>query len=68
MTIKNKDIKEIDPKIIDELLKDYKNPEDFLGAGGIFKNLQKALLERILKGELTTELGYDKNEDLFNIY
>ena len=52
---------EIDPKILDELLKHYEKPEDFLGREGIFQNLQKALLERILKEELTTELGYSKH-------
>lgn len=51
----------IDPKIIDELLKSYKKPEDLLGDNGIFKELKKRLLERVLEEELTHELGYDKN-------
>ena len=53
---------EIDPKILDEIIKGYEKPEDLLGKDGIFKNLQKALLERILKTELTAELGYEKHD------
>ena len=51
MTIKN--------EVLDEILKDYKNPEDFKG---IWNELQKALLERMLQGEMTNHLGYEKNE------
>jgi len=52
----------IKQEIIDELLKDYKNPEDLLGDDGIFKALKKALLERALSAELTDHLGYDAHE------
>ncbi len=52
----------IDKKIIDELLKNYKKPEDLLGDKGLFKELQKALLERVLEGEMTHHLGYKKSE------
>jgi len=48
--------------IIDELLTDYKNPEDLLGEGGIFKELKKALLERALSAELSDHLGYEKGD------
>ena len=50
-----------DLKFIDELAKKYPNPEDIFGKDGLFKQIQKALLERMLNGELTTELGYEKN-------
>jgi len=53
---------QIDSKIIDELIKTYEKPEDILGEEGIFKQLQKAMLERILEGELTTKLGYSKHD------
>lgn len=59
-------IAKIDPKIIDELIKAYEKPEDLFGDGGILKQLQKSMLERILEGELTTELGYDKHDTLGN--
>ena len=51
---------EIEERLIDELLKNYEKPEDLLGREGIFKSLQKKLLERILETELTEELGYEK--------
>jgi putative transposase len=51
-----------DPKVIDALIKDYKKPKDILGEGGILKGLTKAILERVLQGELTTHLGYEKHE------
>ncbi len=52
----------IDPKLLDELLKSYKNPEDLVGENGIFKKLQKALIERVLESEMTHHLGYEKNQ------
>ena len=50
------------PELIDELLKDYKNPEDLMGEGGIFKQLTKALIERCLTAELDTHLEEEKKE------
>lgn len=48
------------PELLDELLKDYKNPEDLLGEGGILKQLTKALIERCLNAELETHLQEEK--------
>jgi len=48
--------------IIDELLSNYKTPEDLLGEGGILKELKKALLERALSAELSDHLGYEKGD------
>lgn len=53
---------EIRKEILDELIKDYKNPEDLLGEEGLLKQLTKALLERAMQAELTHELGYGKND------
>lgn len=47
--------------LLDEILKDYKNPEDFFGDNGILKSLQKRLLERIMESELEHDLGYSKH-------
>ena len=47
--------------LIDQLLKDYKSPEDVLGENGLLKQLTKALLERALKAELSHHLGYEKH-------
>lgn len=53
----------ISEKVLDELLKDYRNPEDLTGEKGIFMELKKRLLERVLNAELTEHLGYEKNGD-----
>ncbi len=52
----------IKQELIDDLLSEYKVPEDLLGEGGIFKELKKALLERALSAELSDHLGYDKGD------
>ena len=44
------------PELLDELLKEYKNPEDLMGEGGILKELTKALVERCLNAEIDTQL------------
>jgi putative transposase len=48
------------PELIDELLKEYRNPEDLMGEGGIFKQLTKALIERCLTTELDTHLEEER--------
>lgn len=52
----------IDHKLIDNLLKDYKTPEDILGEGGLLKQLTKAVLERAMQAELTEHLGYEPHD------
>lgn len=49
-------------ELLEELMKEYKNPEDLLGANGIFKELQKRLIEKAMGAELTSHLGYEKHE------
>jgi putative transposase len=46
----------IRPEILDELLKDFKTPEDLVGEGGILKQLTKALVERCLETEMSDHL------------
>jgi putative transposase len=53
---------EIKPEVIDELLKDYKKPEDILGENGLLKRFVKAVLERAMTAELTQHLGYEKHD------
>ena len=50
------------PELLDELLKEYKKPEDMLGPDGLLKQLTKALMERALEGEMTHHLGYEKHD------
>jgi putative transposase len=52
----------ITPELIDQLLANYKKPEDLTGADGLFKQLKKALIERALGAELTEHLGYEKGD------
>jgi putative transposase len=49
------------PELIDELLKGYRNPEDLMGASGIFKQLSKALIERCLSAELDTHIEEERS-------
>lgn len=50
----------INPKLIDELLANYKKPEDIIGENGLLKQLTKAVLERALEAEITEHLGHSK--------
>ena len=52
----------IDPRVLDELLADYKKPEDIIGENGLLKQLTKAVLERALNAELTEHVGYEKHD------
>jgi putative transposase len=56
----------INKDLIDELLKDYKKPEDVVGENGLLKQLTKAILERAMNVELTNHLGYEKNDPAGN--
>jgi putative transposase len=47
-------------ELIDELLKDYENPQDILGEDGLLKERSLAVIERALEAELDTHLGYPK--------
>ena len=52
----------IKAEILDELLSGCRRADDLLGEEGVFKQLKKALLERMLGAELTTHLGYEKGD------
>src|SRR6202142_321428 len=56
----------IDLKLIDQLLVNYKKPEDIIGENGLLKQLTKALLERALQAELTEHVGYEKHDPAGN--
>ena len=45
------------PELLDELLKNCNSPGDVIGQGGLFKQLQKALLERVMDAELTLDFS-----------
>src|SRR5215469_2564191 len=48
--------------VLDELLREYKGPDDFYGHGGLIKQMSKALIERARQAELTEQIGYEKSE------
>ena len=48
-------------ELLDELLKEYKDPEDLFGKDGIFKELKKRLIEKAMDAEITHHLGYEKH-------
>ena len=50
------------PELLDQLLANYKKPEDLTGEDGLFKQLKRALIERALGAELTEHLGYEKGD------
>ena len=52
----------ISKEVLDELMKEYKGPDDFYGPDGLIKQLSKAIIERAMQTELTEQLGYDKSE------
>ncbi len=54
--------KSIDNQLNDNLLKDYKKPEDLIGENGLLKQLTKQLLERAMTAELTEHVGYEKHD------
>lgn len=49
-------------ELLDELLDGYQEPTDLMGSQGILQQLTKALIERVLEGELTHHLGYQKHD------
>ena len=51
----------ITPELLDELLKEYKSPDDMFGHDGLLQQLTKVVVERALQGELTHHLGYAKH-------
>ena len=50
------------PEVMDEILKTYNKPEDLLGPEGILKQLSAQLVSRVLEGEMSHHLGYEKHE------
>lgn len=52
----------ISKEVLDQLLADYKKPEDIMGENGLLKQLTKAILERALQAELTDHLGFEKHD------
>jgi putative transposase len=52
----------IKTEVIDELLASCGSPSDLLSENGLFKQLKKQLVERLLAAELSEHLGYGRHE------
>ncbi len=52
----------VSDQLIDQLLANYKSPEDLFGEQGILKQLTKKLAERALEAEMEQHLGYAKHD------
>jgi len=52
--------------LIDALMKDYRKPEDLIGADGILKQLTQRIVERALQAEMTEHLGHGKHQPVEN--
>ena len=52
--------KELQSKLLEQLLEDYKDPKEILGENGLLKQMTKKLVEKALEKELTNHLGYSK--------
>ena len=66
-TTQSKLAKDLPNDLIDERLKSYQKPEDFIGESGLLKQLTKKLVERALQAEMTDHLGHDKHEAVINV-
>ena len=52
----------INPELLDQLLKEYKDPQDLMGENGILKQLTKAIVERCLNTEMGVHLESDDRD------
>jgi putative transposase len=56
----------ISNELLDQLLVDYKKPEDLIGETGLLKQLTKAIYERAMEAELTHHLGHARHDPVTN--
>lgn len=49
-------------ELLEKLMELGETPEGLLGPGGLLTQLKGALMQRMLEGELTSHLGYEKHE------
>lgn len=61
------DKKPLPHDLIDQLLANYKKPEDLIGEDGLLKQLTKALVERALAAEMAVHLGHGRHEPVENL-
>ena len=59
--------KAVPKELLDNLLADYRKPEDLIGENGLLKQLTKLLVEKALEAEMADHLGHGKNEPVENL-
>lgn len=59
----NDEVRNITNKLVKELLAKT-DPCELFGKGGIFEQLKKQIVERVLASELDHELGYSKHSKI----
>jgi putative transposase len=52
----------VDSALLDQLMANYRKPEDLTGPEGVLLQLKKALIERAMQAELTHHLGYSAGQ------
>src|SRR5688500_14070584 len=62
MTKKKQKAEAVPPELLERLMELGETPEGLLGPGGVLSQLKGALMQRILEGELTSHLGYEKHQ------
>ncbi|MCA9619398.1 MAG: hypothetical protein KC731_10250, partial [Myxococcales bacterium] len=58
-TMTKEERKPIRRELLDELLADYKSPDDLIGENGLLKELTRALVSRAMSAEMSEHLGHD---------
>lgn len=51
-------------EVLDELLKEYRGPDEHNSPDGLLKQLTKVLIERSIEAELTEYVGYEKHDQI----
>ncbi|TLS74455.1 IS256 family transposase [Mariprofundus erugo] len=59
-------VSKLSTELLDQLLSDYKKPEDLIGENGLLKQLTKALVERALEAEMEHHLGHARHDAVTN--
>lgn len=59
---KKKSTSRIPKELLDEVMKHYNGPDDFVGPEGLLKELTAALVNRAMEAELSNHLGYESGE------
>lgn len=57
---------DVSNELLEQLLANYRSPDDLIGESGLLKQLTRKLVERALDAEMTHHLGHEKNRPVTN--